>query len=90
MYMFVVIWLPCDFRLFQLLGYKKTDLLGDVVFTLHHHDDMEATMECSRGGEPCDCVSVCLFECCDCVTPLGWCELRFNKLREGIIMQIFY
>ena len=47
----LLIWLCLYSRLFNLMGYNKADLLGDVVFTFHHHDDTDATLECSRGSE---------------------------------------
>ena len=38
-------------RLRQLLGYTKEDLIGSTPFNLHHHEDTEATLQCSKGGE---------------------------------------
>ena len=43
----------CINRLNPLLGYTKADLVGNVPFHLHHHDDEEATMQCSVGGKTC-------------------------------------
>lgn len=31
------------------MGYEKADLITHVPFEFHHHDDVEATLECSRG-----------------------------------------
>lgn len=33
------------------MGYGKNDLIGHVPFEFHHHDDVDATLECSRGSE---------------------------------------
>jgi hypothetical protein len=38
-------------RLNHLMGYGKEDLRGKLAFDFHHHDDTEATLECSRGGQ---------------------------------------
>ena len=31
------------------MGFEQPDLLGHVPFEFHHHDDVQATLECSRG-----------------------------------------
>ena len=31
------------------MGYEKPDLVSHVPFEFHHHDDVEANLECSRG-----------------------------------------
>ncbi|CAI8029661.1 Hypoxia-inducible factor 1-alpha [Geodia barretti] len=38
-----------DGRLNHLMGYGKEDLRGKLAFDFHHHDDTDATLECSRG-----------------------------------------
>lgn len=41
-------------RLRHLLGYTRDDFIGKTPFDFQHHDDLEATMECSRQGETKD------------------------------------
>ena len=31
------------------MGYEKKDLINHVPFEFHHHEDVEANLECSRG-----------------------------------------
>ncbi|XP_011403284.1 PREDICTED: hypoxia-inducible factor 1-alpha-like [Amphimedon queenslandica] len=38
-----------DGRLQNLMGYEKKDLINHVPFEFHHHEDVEANLECSRG-----------------------------------------
>ena len=38
-------------RLRHLMGYRKEDLKDKLVFDFHHHDDTEATLECSKGSK---------------------------------------
>lgn len=44
-------WLICYiiYRLNNVMGYEKADLISHLPFEFHHHDDVEATLECSRG-----------------------------------------
>ena len=42
---------PPSHRLFHLMGYRREDLRDKLAFDFHHHDDTEATLECSRGSE---------------------------------------
>ena len=45
-----------------MLGFSKNDLVGHIPFEFHHHEDMDATLECSRGGEkPVDDVMLMTF-----------------------------
>jgi hypothetical protein len=39
-----------DERMRDVLGYSKKDLIGQSLFTLHHHDDLAVTEKCSRKG----------------------------------------
>jgi PAS domain S-box-containing protein len=38
-----------DGRLKHLMGYEKQDLINKLPFEMHHHDDVEPNLECSRG-----------------------------------------
>ncbi len=33
----------------MLMGFNKEDLVGHVPFQYHHHEDVAATLECSKG-----------------------------------------
>ena len=42
-------------RLPNLMGYRREDLTDKLAFDLHHHEDTDATLECSKGGK-CTCI----------------------------------
>ena len=48
-----------DYRLQQLHGYSKGDLIGRVPFEFHHHDDIKITLQCSQG-----CMYACVCVMC--------------------------
>ena len=48
------------FRLPHLMGYEKKDLINHVPFEFHHHEDVEANLECSRGCKYLKTLRVCV------------------------------
>ena len=38
-------------RLKFLMGFEKEDLVGHVPFEYHHHEDVAANLQCSKGRE---------------------------------------
>ena len=43
-------------RLPNLMGYRREDLTDKLAFDLHHHEDTDATLECSKGGKCIQCI----------------------------------
>jgi len=39
------------YRLHHLLGFSRNDLIDHIPFQFHHHEDKDATLECSCGGK---------------------------------------
>ena len=42
------------------MGYEKKDLINHVPFEFHHHEDVEANLECSRGRKYLKTLRVCV------------------------------